>query len=186
MTEEKVQQANPPDPSVNVRSIVYEATQRFDDLQKAEVKRIDEKIYLTNDKVQSQFTSAKEAVGIASTAQEKAMAAALEGTKDAINKADTNTDKRFGAISEKIDNLAETISKSTGAQGIYVTHTDLSNEMSKLRADFETMLRPVITYMNSSQGRSSGLNSGWIYLIGGVGLIATILSIITVIMNFSK
>lgn len=211
MTEEKVQQANPPDPSVNVRSIVYEATQRFDDLQKAEVKRIDAqlnnlektsgiisirdyfnlKIDLKDDKVQSQFTSAKEAVGIASTAQEKAMAAALEGTKDALNKADVNNDKRFGSISEKIDGIADTMSKNTGASGLYVTHSDLATVVDKIQTGFKTSmesfeisLKPIFAFMNSQTGQQKGISGSWGVALGIFGLVSTILGIFAIISRF--
>src|ERR1035437_1142814 len=118
MTEEnpKITSHNS-DPSFNVRGLLEEVVKRQDDLREGEFHRIDEKIALIDTKVQTQFNSAKEAVGIASVAQEKAMAAALEGTKDAINKADVNTDKRFDSLSEKIDGIAQTMSKNSGQSG---------------------------------------------------------------------
>src|ERR1035437_1848236 len=113
------------DPSLNVREMITEAISRVDDLRHSEVRRIDEKIKDSDSKYQIQFSAAKEALGIALVAQEKATAQALEGTKDAINKADTNTDKRFTLLSEKIDAVIETTNRNTGERGIYVTHSDL-------------------------------------------------------------
>lgn len=176
---------NPPeDPTKNVRDILEAAIARIDDLRKAEVNRIDEKIELIDIKVQTQFTSAKEAVNTAFEAQEKAIGAALVGTREAINKSDATTDKRFDLLSEKIDGIAETISKNTGAQGIYVTHSDLSIEMEKLRTSFESMLRPVINFMNSSQGQQKGVSSSWGVLLGAVGLISTIIGIFMIMSRF--
>lgn len=146
-------------------------------LHEFETKRIDDKFKESDIKYQIQFSAAKEALGIALIAQEKGTAAALEGTKEAINKADVATDKRFSLLSEKIDGVVETISKNTGAQGIYVTHTDLAVALDKLQVSIESTLRPVVNFMNSQSGRSSGFNSGWGYLVGGVGLIATLISI---------
>src|ERR1035437_2951068 len=138
------------DPSINVKTMIAESIERLDDLRKVEIRRIDERIDASDDKYQVQFNSAKDAVSIALIAQEKAVAAALEGTKEAINKADVTTDKRFDLLSEKIDGIGESISKSAGAQGIYVTHSDLSTEMEKLRNSFETMLLPVVAFMNAN------------------------------------
>lgn len=129
-------------------------------------------------KYQIQFTSAKEAVSIASTAQEKMVAQALEGTKEAITKNDTNTDKRFDLLSEKIAGVQETVNKSSSSQVIYVTHTDLSNEMEKLRNSFETMLRPVITFMNSQQGGEKSTNMVWVYITIGIGALGGITALI--------
>lgn len=144
-------------------------------LHEFETKRIDEKFKENDIKYQIQFSAAKEALGIALIAQEKGTAAALEGTKEAINKADVATDKRFSLLSEKIDGVVETISKNTGAQGIYVTHEALSVEMEKLRNSFEVMLRPVVNFMNSTQGGKQQVNSVWGYVVGAISLSITII-----------
>lgn len=177
MTNENVQLANPKDPTVNVREMIEDSSNRLDDLRKVEIRRIDEKIDATDVKYQIQFDAAKDAVNTAFIAQEKAISAALIGTKEAITKSDTTTDKRFDLLSEKIDGVIESINKSSGAQGIYVTHTDLSVEMEKLRTSFETMLRPVITFMNAQTGRSDGFNQGWLYLVGGAGIVSVIITL---------
>lgn len=206
MLEEKVQNANPKDPTVNVREMISESSGRLDDLQRIEVKRIDERIDSLNDKIderdskyQVQFIDSKEAVGTAFTAQEKAISAALIGTKEAITKSDTTTDKRFDLLSEKIDGVIETISKSSGASGLYVTTSALSVEMGKLRSDFQDMLKPVVDFMNNQTGkatvadpamteltkavedlvgtRSQGISASWGVLVGAVGFIATLIAI---------
>lgn len=211
------------DPTINVKNIVKESVDRLDNLRDAEIKRVDENFGKINEKIddrdvkyQIQFSDSKEAVGTAFVAQEKAIGAALTGTKEAISKAeqvtkeaitknDANTDKRFDLISEKIDSLVETMNKNAGSQGIYVTHTDLSNEMEKLRTSFEGMLRPVITYMDSQtgkqgvvdpvvhnlvkevrslqearsagEGKSAGIGMSWGVLLGAVGFISTLIAI---------
>lgn len=161
------------DPSLNVRELINDAVQRLDDISEER-----------DAKYQLQFASAKESVGIALIAQEKSVAAALDSTREAINKADISTDKRFDLLSEKIDGVVEAISKNTGSQGIYVTHDYLNNAFDKFRVDMESILKPIISklsdvtvFMNSSQGRSNGLNQGWIFLLGGVSLISTIIAI---------
>lgn len=170
-------------------TIFENSISKLHDFHNLDVQRLNEKLDERDNKYQVQFNSAKEAAAQrfeaqqlalkdALIAQEKAVAAALEGTKEAISKADTTTDKRFDLLSEKIDGVMETISRNTGAQGIYVTHTDLNNAMDKLQTSIEATLRPVVTYMNSNQGKSSGLNSGWLYLLGGLSLISTVISIL--------
>jgi hypothetical protein len=159
-------------------SSIIESIHRIDSLREFETKRLDEKIRDGDVKYQIQFSAAKEALGIALIAQEKAVAAALEGTKEAINKADVATDKRFELLSEKITGVTETLNKNAGAQGIYVTHGDLSNEMEKLRTSFEAMLRPVITFMNNSQGGKAQVNSVWGYVIGGSGFLFALVALI--------
>ena len=168
------------DPSINVKTMIAESIERLDDLRKVEVKRIDERIDASDDKYQVQFNSAKDAVSIALIAQEKAVAAALEGTKEAINKADVTTDKRFDLLSEKIDGIGETISKNTGASGLYVTQTDLNVVVDKIQTNFETALRPVIAFMNSQTGKSEGTATNWTQL----GIIAGIIIALAKLFKF--
>ncbi len=166
--------------------LVLESIKRLDDLHEAEKKRIDGQLALRkeyfdlriNDTVlasNQRFEAQQLALKDALIAQEKAVAAALAGTKEAIIKNDANTDKRFDLLSEKIDGIADTISKNAGAQGIYVTHTDLSSEMEKLRISFEGMLRPVVNFMNSSQGGKAQVSSVWGYIVGVISLGITII-----------
>ena len=136
--------------------------------------RIDDTILASNQRFEAQQLALKDAL----ISQEKAVAAALEGTKEAIVKNDANTDKRFDLLSEKIDSVVETISKNTGAQGIYVTHSDLSAEMEKLRTSFEGMLRPVVTFMNSQTGKAKGIDEIWTkiaMIIGGTAAVITLI-----------
>jgi hypothetical protein len=164
------------DPSLNVKELLINAINRIDDLSKAESKRIDEKFRDSDIKYQIQFTSAKEAVSIASIAQEKLVAQALDGTKEEISKADLNTDKRFSLLSEKIDGITTQMNKSSGERGIYVTHSDLENAMDKLQNSIEATLRPVVNFMNSQTGQSKAQNQIWGYMFGGLMLIIAILT----------
>ena len=197
---------NGKDPTFNVRELVSLEVSRIDDLRDAEIKRVDEKFKDNDTKSQIQFLAAKDALGIALIAQEKAVAAALEGTKEAINKADITTDKRFDLLSEKIDAIANTMSKNTGAQGIYVTHDDLTTSIEKLQDYMEHTLQPVVAFMNSQQGKQGifdpqitllisemkatresaangagqkqGIGSSWLVVVGAVGLIGAIAAVI--------
>lgn len=149
------------------------------DFVTSEISRIDEKFKDGDVKYQIQFSAAKEALGIALIAQEKAVAAALDSTKEAIGKAEIATDKRFDLLSEKIDGVNATINKSAGAQGLYVTHDDLSAALDKLQASIEITLRPVVTFMNFQTGQGKGANAMWGYIIGAVGLIGVIITIVS-------
>jgi len=178
------------DPTSNVKELVEGSIRRLDDIRQIEVDRITDKIDANDIKYQMQFNAAKDNVSIALIAQEKAVAAALDAAKEATSKSEISMDKRFDLLSKKIDELMEIINKNTGAQGIYVTHNDLNNSFDKFRIDIETMLRPVITKVeqlstvqNTTQGRSSGLNMGWVYLIGAVSLLGTIISIFFSLSN---
>src|ERR1035437_6161810 len=137
------------DPTLNVRAMVDESSQRLDDLRKCEVKRIDEKIDSNDKKYQIQFNDSKEAV-----------LAALASTKEAINKAEQANEKRFDAVNEfrstlsdqqakllnrteyesnhkalieKIDGVENRINRTEGASNVYVTQTDLTTALDRLQ-----------------------------------------------------
>jgi hypothetical protein len=155
---------------------------RVDDLAELRERFFIEKMKDANDKYQIQFSAAKEALGIALVAQEKATGNALEGTKEAINKADVATDKRFELLSDQIRALAETLNTNKGAQGIYVTHSDLAIVVEKIQTSFEDILKPLVSQVNNlttaqsnQQGKSSGANALWGYAVGAVGLASTVI-----------
>lgn len=174
-----------PDPSFNVRELLEAAVKRQDDLRDAEthridhdIERLDDKFKDSNEKYQIQFNAAKEALGIALIAQEKAVAAALEGTKEAINKADIATDKRFSLLSEKIDGVVETINKNTGSQGIYVTHSEFTTGLEKLQTSIESLIRPVIAFQNAQTGQQKGVDASWTKLVTIIGITATVITLL--------
>ena len=64
-----------------------------------------------------------------------------------------------------------------------MTHTDLSIEMDKLRASFEAMLRPVVTFMNSQTGQKQGAANLWGFIAGGIGITVMLVTVIMKIMG---
>ena len=207
MAEENVQLANPKDPTVNVREMIEESSGRLDDLRKAEVKRIDDKIAEKDEKYQIQFADSKEAV-----------VAALITTKEAITKADQANEKRFDAVNEtnsklneqqaklltrteyesnhkslieKIDGVESRINRTEGASNVYVTQNDLNVVVDKItelikqgQVSNQLALQPVIAFMNSQTGKSQGISSSWGVMLGAMGLIGTILGIFAVVSRF--
>lgn len=138
------------------------------------VKHIDDRFKDVDVKYQIQFTAAEKAIGIASTAQEKLVAQALDGTKEAINKADVATDKRFELLSEKITEVSDKLNLNAGQQGVYVTHVDLTNSLDKLQTNLESTLRPLITFMNNQQGKDTITDPRMDALITQVALLTTV------------
>jgi len=59
-------------------------------------------------------------------------------------------------------------------RGLYVQHKDLNAAMDKI----ELMIKPLTTISSERTGKSAGLNAGWAYLVGGVGLIVLIVELI--------
>ena len=72
---------------------------------------------------------------------------------------------------EKANELREQISSE---RGNYATREDLSAALREVTA----MIKPLAEYVSSQQGRSTGLNAGWGYLLGAASLIGLIITLI--------
>jgi vacuolar-type H+-ATPase subunit H len=68
---------------------------------------------------------------------------------------------------EKANELREQINSE---RGLYVTIPTLTAAIEKV----EALVAPLTAYVNAQQGRSGGFNAGWGYIVGGVGLLSTI------------
>jgi len=69
---------------------------------------------------------------------------------------------------EKANELREQISSE---RGLYATKEDVANSAAKL----EAMIKPLAEYASSAQGRSSGINAGWVYLMGALAVALPVL-----------
>lgn len=72
---------------------------------------------------------------------------------------------------EKANELREQINSE---RGLYATKDDLSNAIREMR----TIITPVLDFVAGQQGRSSGLSSGWAYIVSAAVLLSAIVAII--------
>jgi len=78
---------------------------------------------------------------------------------------------------EKANELREQINSE---RGLYASKDDVIASAGKI----EAMIAPLQTYVASQQGRSGGLNAGWGWIVGGAGLVLTLVSIVVAAMKF--
>lgn len=72
---------------------------------------------------------------------------------------------------EKANELREQINSE---RGLYATKDDLGNAVREMRA----LMAPLADFVSSQQGRSSGLNSGWTYIVSAAVLLSAVIAII--------
>jgi hypothetical protein len=72
---------------------------------------------------------------------------------------------------EKANELREQINSE---RGLYATKDDLGNAVREIR----TLMAPLSEYVSSQQGRSSGFNSGWTYIVSAAVLLSAVIAII--------
>jgi hypothetical protein len=98
-----------------------------------------------------------------SSAKAEALQIKAEGDRRALELAREMQDYRDQMHNGLLNQLKENAGK-------YATHAELCAAVEKL----EAVLKPITTYVASQQGKSSGLNAGWGYLVGLIGLLAAI------------
>jgi hypothetical protein len=74
------------------------------------------------------------------------------------------------------------LNQLNGERGLYATKDDLGAAIEKV----EATIGPLLTYVAAQQGRGAGLNAGWGYLVGGVGLFLTLLLIGGALLAFAR
>lgn len=73
---------------------------------------------------------------------------------------------------EKANELREQISSE---RGLYASQQDLSNVAEKL----EAMIKPLVAYVNSNQGRGAGASAILSYAIAAAGIVVAIVALVT-------
>lgn len=100
-------------------------------------------------------------------AQGSAVTAAMLAAEKAVTKAEIAAEKRFEGVNEFRSTLQDQAST-------FVTRVEFEAEHNAL-AD---RIRDLATRADRNEGRSSGLNSGWGYLVAAVTLVGVVVAII--------
>jgi len=96
-----------PDPTKNVLDLVKEAIKRLDDLAAAETRRIDAMFSERDKRYEQKFTDLKVALDSAIAERDKSTLAALAAQKEAVNKAEASSEKRFEGVNEFRSTLSD-------------------------------------------------------------------------------
>lgn len=117
--------------------------------------------------VDTRFEAQREAVAAALAAQEKAVAAALAAADRAVAKAEMAAEKRFEAVNEfraaLADNFRTLMPRAESEQAVKTINEKLETLTGRVNA-------------RDDRGRGMGDVMGWI--VGAVGLVAAIISIV--------
>lgn len=132
---------------------------RLDDDERLTAQRIADLRALLQERYETQ-TKALDAAFVAS---EKAVQTALASAEKAVTKAETASERRFESVNEFRQTLTDQA----------MTFMPRSEAESRLGALAEK-LDGLATRLDKSEGRSGGINAGWLYLVAALGVIATV------------
>jgi hypothetical protein len=102
---------------------------------------------------------------------ETALRAALAASEKAINKAENATERRFESVNEFRSTLADQASQFM-----------IRAEALALIERNAERVQDLADRLNQREGHGAGLSAGWGYLIGGLGALATIVTILVVLL----
>ncbi len=143
------------------------------------------------------FLAQQTAMQTALTAAETAVSKALESAEKAVVKAETAAEKRFESVNEfraQLTDQASTFMPRTEAEqrvGVVSDRIDaVAAELSKMITRTEALgvvdrnterIVEIENRLNRSEGKGVGLNAGWVYLLGALAAIGTLVSIFLVL-----
>ncbi len=91
----------------------------------------------------------------------------LESAREAVDKAEANIERRLQALNE----LRSVV---TDQQGTFVTR----NAWELLNTATSEKLSALSSRLDKTEGRGTGLNAGWGYLVGAIGIVAIVIEVI--------
>ena len=150
---------------------------------------LDERYVTQTKAVDAAFASQQTAMQTALAAAERAVATALLSAEKAVAKAETAADKRFEAVNEfrsqLTDQAATFLSRTEGLTRVDAITQALAEHVTRANAEMKALEDRMLERANHNaqrldlmQGKSTGVNAGWGYLVGVVGLLATITAVV--------
>lgn len=135
------------------------------------------------------YATQTKALDAAFASAEKAVTAALTAAETAVAKAETASDKRFESVNEFRGQLAdqsrtfitrdESLSRhDRNAEALVDQAKRHENEMRQMRERVDRDLAVINSRLDLGQGRSSGVDKAWGYLIGVVGAVGGVIAIV--------
>ncbi len=155
-------------------SAIEALTQRIEDQR----LMLDERYATSVKALDAAFKAQQLAMETAFTAADKAVQAALSSAEKAVTKAESAAEKRFESVNEfraqLTDQAATFLSRSEGE----IRFSALAERLDTLTGANAIRLTEVERRLNLTQGKASGANTLWGYIVGGIGTLIAIIAIV--------
>lgn len=146
-------------------------------------RRYEERFEAQEKAVNTALVASEKAVQAAFVAQEKAVTAALIAQKEAVIKAENSAEKRFESVNEFRKTLADqTATFIPRAEAIQRADNN-AEKIANIDKRMTDSLAQIHSRLDLTAGKSTGMEAVWGWIIGAIGLAATIISIILVFNN---
>lgn len=129
-------------------------------------KQLDDQRLLLDER----YATQTKALDAAFKAAEQAVTTALASAEKAVTKAETAAERRFESVNEFRQTLTDQAATFMPRAEAETRDTALADKLDALA-----------TRLDKSEGRGSGLNAGWIYLLAAIGAMGTIFTIYVIV-----
>jgi hypothetical protein len=144
---------------------------------------MDEKFRLLMDEAEKRngqrFDAQQEAVSTAMTAAEKAVSAAMAAAEKAVSKAEIASERRFESVNEFRQTLSDQTSTFLTRTEYNVQHKSLGDRIDVVASSHAALDKLV----GEIRERGAGRNDLWGFIVGGVGLLIGIVTIIVLLFK---
>ena len=100
------------------------------------------------------------------------VALALAAADKAVSKAETATEKRFESVNE----FRQTLSDQTRS---FISKV----EFEAVRDANAARIADLVSRLDKIEGKAVGLNAGWVYLLGGLSVATTLVSVVILVIR---
>lgn len=161
---------------------------------------LDERYAVQTKAVDAAFTAQQTAISAALAAAEKAVdkvadnlqrefhehliqyrhevTLAFESSDRAITKAEMSTEKRFESVNEFRAQLGDQASRFLGRAEYYAAHNALVAKVEEQAKHQTERLTEINRRLDLNQGKSSGVNAVWGFIVAGVSLLVAIIGVV--------
>lgn len=112
-------------------------------------------------------------------AQQVALKDAMAAAKEAVAKAEAAAERRFESVNEFRAQLGDQATRLLPRAEAEAAMANLRERIDNVAA----LLGAMGTRIDRTEGRSTGLNAGWGYLLGAMGALSIIISIVMILLK---
>lgn len=142
--------------------------------------------------LEAQIAGLKETLIAQIVSQKEAIQAALVSADKAVQKAEMAAEKRFESVNEFRSTLSDQqrdLATKTECDLRFRAVEDRLTESIKTRqGQVEALgvrIAEIASDIREQKGRGSGLNAGWGYLVGGIGVIVAVVTLVVLLVKTS-
>lgn len=163
----------------HITTLVATLDRRFDMLHQDLKDSINQRFTDADLRYQQRFDAQTKALDAALAAQKEAVQTALAAAEKATTKAEVASDKRFDSVNEFRQTLTDQALTFMPRAEAEARLGSLAEKVDDLKSVVHAGLSDLNTKLAAASGRGSGLQAGWAYLLGGVGLLVTIINLLS-------